>query len=264
MSYNIDKCHILHLGIKNPKHQYTLPKVSNYRTGSYSCSYDYTFHKLQQVQEEKDLGITVDDHLTFRKHMSNKISKANSMIFLIKNTFKHLDAEMFKLLYKTIVRPHLEYGSPVWSPILKMDINSLEKVQRRATRLVPELADCTYDERLQHLQLPTLQYRRLRTDLIFLYKINKQQLSLDLDTHCTVCKHGTLMLTSSLSKTTRGHNHKYQFQHHQGIRNRFFTSRCIKAWNNLSTATVNATSVNAFKHLLANDFSMPAKYIYTQ
>ena len=260
MSYNIDKCHTLHLGSRNPKQQYTLPKMSNYRNDLNGCSYDYTFHNLLQVQEEKDLGITIDDQLSFRKHISNKVSKANSMIFLMKNTFKYLDTEMFKLLYKSLIRPHLEYGSPVWSPTLKIDINNIEKVQRRATRLVPELAGQTYEERLQHLQIPTLQYRRLRSDLILIFKITKQLLDLDCNTHCSLCRHGTLMLMPSLSKATRGHTHKYQLQHHQGIRNRFLTSRCINTWNSLNCKTVNATSVNAFKHLLANDLSMPAKF----
>ena len=90
-------------------------------------SYTYNFHMLQQVQEEKDLGIVVDDKLQFRKHISNKISKANTMIFLIKHTFKYLDADMFKLLYKSLVRPQLEYASSVWSPTLKTDINSLRE-----------------------------------------------------------------------------------------------------------------------------------------
>jgi hypothetical protein len=88
MSYNIDKCHTLHLGSRNLKHQYTLPRMSNINTSSNGCSYDFIFHNLTQVQEEKDLGVTIDHNLGFRKHMSEKISKANSMIFLIKSNFK--------------------------------------------------------------------------------------------------------------------------------------------------------------------------------
>ena len=103
MSYNIDKCHSLHLGIHNTKHQYSLPKMTNIKKKPNSTSYTYTFHNLTQVEEEKDLGLIVDSSLNFRKHMSEKISKANSILFLIKHIFKHLDEEMFSLLYKSLV-----------------------------------------------------------------------------------------------------------------------------------------------------------------
>ena len=261
MSYNIEKCHTLHLGHNNQKATYTLPKMSNIKKTPRGMSYTYNFHKLKQVQEEKDLGIVVDDKLQFRKHISNKISKANTMIFLIKHTFKYLDADMFKLLYKSLVRPQLEYASSVWSPTLKTDINSLEKVQRRATKLVPEIASLSYPERLEYLKLPTLQYRRLRQDLIFIFKFTNQLITLNTKTHCKVCQHNPDMLTPSLSLTTRGHPHKFQIHHHQGIRNRFLTSRALNTWNNLNTATVNSKTVNSFKNLLASDLSMKNKYI---
>ena len=261
MSYNIDKCHTLHLGSQNQKPTYTLPKMSNTIKTTGGMSYTYTFHNLSQVQEEKDLGVIVDDKLLFRKHISMKISKANSMIFLIKHTFKYLDAEMFNLLYKSLVRPHLEYASTVWSPTLKMDINSLEKVQRRATKIVPQIAELSYHERLQHLKLPTLQYRRLRQDLIFIYKHSQQLIALDTKTHCKICPHNPDMLTPSLSQTTRGHPHKYQIHHHTGIRNKFLTSRALNSWNNLNKATVNSKNVNYFKNFLKSDLSMQNKYL---
>ena len=259
MSYNISKCHALHLGTHNKKHKYTLPKMSDVKTTPNAVSYTYTFHTLSTVKEEKDLGVIVDTDLKFRKHMAEKISKANTMIYLIKHTFKYLDAEMFKLLYKSLVRPHLEYASSVWSPTLKCDILDIEKVQRRATKLVSAISDLSYTERLQQLQLPTLHYRRLRTDLIFLYKLTHNMVTLDTNTHCSRCMN-TSMLTPSLSKRTRGHNFKFQIQHHQGIRNRFLSSRCVPTWNNLNYKTVNAKSINCFKSLLSNESSMPNKF----
>jgi hypothetical protein len=164
--------------------------------------------------------------------------------------------------YKTLVRPHLEYASSVWSPIYKCDIQNIEKVQRRATRLVPALASLSYTERLQQLDLPTLSFRRLRTDLIFIYKLSHKLISLDTNTYCKKCKHNNSMLSPSLSQTTRGHNFKYQISHHQGIRNKFMTTRCLNTWNHLSHNTVNSTSVNIFKHNLAKDLSMPCKFTY--
>ena len=118
MSYNIEKCHRLHLGKNNKCYEYSLPKMSNIQKKPNSISYDYTFHTLQQVSEEKDLGVIVDSSLNFRKHISSKISKANSILFLTKHTFKNLDAHIFKLLFKSLVRPHLEYASSVLSSVV--------------------------------------------------------------------------------------------------------------------------------------------------
>ena len=169
MSYNVDKCHTLHLGSKNPQHTYFLPKMTNIIRSSSHISYTFTLHPLKNVKEEKDLGVIVDEDLNFKNHISSKISKANSMIFLIKTCFKYLDTDMFKTLYKTLIRPHLEYASPVWSPVFKYEIQRIEGVQRRATKLVPEISNLPYIDRLKHLKLPTLQYRRIRQDLILLY-----------------------------------------------------------------------------------------------
>ena len=78
---------------------------------------------------------------------------------------------MFLTLYKSLIRPQLEYANQVWSPRLAKHITMIENVQRRATKLVPELSELTYEERLKELELPTLAYRRLRGDLIKVYKI---------------------------------------------------------------------------------------------
>ena len=260
MSYNIAKCHSLHLGKHNPRNTYVLPKMTNIKKTSGGTSYDYTFHKLDHVEQEKDLGVVVDEKLQFRNHMSAKIAKANTMIYLIKHTFKFLNTEMFNTLYKSLVRPQVEYATQVWCPTLKMDINAIEKVQHRATKLIPEIAMLSYEERLQHLKLPTLQYRRLRQDLIFIFKHTQELIDLDTRTHCPVCPPTHDMLTPTLSQNTRGHNHKYQIHHHQGIRQKFITSRALKFWNKLNKNTVNTKTVNAFKNKISTDPSLPDKF----
>ena len=102
--------------------------------------------------------------------MSSKIRKANSIIGLIRRSFSFLDGPLFKKLYTTFVRPHLEYGQAVWSPHLKKHIKALEKVQRRATKLIDGFSRLSYEERLHRLDLPTLAFRRARGDMIELYK----------------------------------------------------------------------------------------------
>ena len=90
---------------------------------------------------------------------------------LIRRTFVFLDKHNFNLLYKSLVRPHIEYGNIVWSPFWKPDINIIENVQRKATLFIPEINKLDYQERLEKLVLPTLDYRRFRGSIIETYKI---------------------------------------------------------------------------------------------
>lgn len=121
--------------------------------------------------EEKDLGIKFHSSLKFDSHISTVVNKANQIIGLIKRSFYFMDKSLFLKLYKTLVRPHLDYGNSIWYPISKKNIQSIENVPRRATRIVPELKNLTYEERLFELNLPTLEYRRKRGDLIHMFKI---------------------------------------------------------------------------------------------
>ena len=259
MSFNVDKCHRLHMGSGNINYNYTLPKMSNVKKTQSATSYTYTFHPLKHVLNEKDLGVTVDEKLNFKLHISQKIAKANTMIYLVKHYFKHLDTEMLKLLYKSLIRPHLEYCSPVWSPVTKTDIRKIEGVQRRATKLVPELSNLPYPERLKILQLPTLEYRRTRQDLILIYNYVNQNILLDPHTYCTVCRNNQNMLTP-ITSGTRGHPYRFAIQRHPTNRKKFLTARALPLWNRLQPETVTATSLNAFKSRMREDHSMPSRY----
>ena len=85
---------------------------------------------IEKVANEKDLGVIIDSKLTFRDHISAKVNLANRNLGLIFRTFTYLDTEMFMSLYKSLVRPHLEYASVIWSPLYKKDRISIENVQR--------------------------------------------------------------------------------------------------------------------------------------
>ena len=261
MSFNPKKCHRLHLGNNTKKFKYFLPKVHTTFQKSNSICYTIHLHELEEVKQEKDLGITVDSKLNFKIHISQKISKANSMLYLIKNCFQHLDEKMFTLLYKSLVRPHLEYASSVWSPITKEDIIRIEGVQRRATKFLPNLSTLTYRERLIKLELPSLYYRRLRQDILFIYNYVNQNIHLNTHTNCKICRNHQNMLTP-ITAGTRGHPFRYKIQRQHTIRRKFITSRVLKHWNDLNTTTVTACSINQFKGRLGSDSSMPSRYTY--
>ena len=96
---------------------------------------------------------------------------ANRNLGIIFRTFTYIDQEMFLNLHKSLVRPHLEYATPVWSPFYKKDKIIIQNVQIRATKLVTLCKHLPYPERLRKLGLPTLEYRRERADMIQTYKI---------------------------------------------------------------------------------------------
>ena len=96
---------------------------------------------------------------------------AKAIIAQLRNSFTYFDAELVRLLYVSLIRPHLEYAVPVWNPYLRKDIEKIENVQHRATRLVPSIKKRSYEHRLKVLKLTTLETRRKRGDLIQFYKI---------------------------------------------------------------------------------------------
>ena len=118
---------------------------------------------LESKLELKDLGVIVDNHLTFSNHIAEKVNKANQIIVF-------LDEHNFNLLYKSLVRPHIEYGNIVWSHFHKANINLFENIQRRrATRSIPEINKLNYQERLDKLYLPIIE---THTILHNLYDVN--------------------------------------------------------------------------------------------
>jgi len=90
---------------------------------------------------------------------------------IIKRNFIHMDKHIFSFLYKSIVRSHIEYANSVWNPFKKGDIKDIEKKIKRATKLIILLKHIPYIERLRQLNLPTIKYRRLRGDIIEVFKI---------------------------------------------------------------------------------------------
>jgi ribonuclease P/MRP protein subunit RPP40 len=161
MKLNIEKCKVISICRNDNAHKHTY----GFDTG------DGVFVELEHVNAIHDLGLTVDSNLSFENHISDKISKAYQMLGIINRNFRQLDKSSFILLYKSLVRSSLEYCQSIWSPSKISDIFKLEKVQKRATKMVAGCRHLSYAERLLFLQLPTLKFRRIRGDLIEVYKI---------------------------------------------------------------------------------------------
>ena len=136
----------------------------------YAHKYKVRGHDIEHVNVEKDLGVHIDEELSFEEHICIKVRIANAMMGQIRRTFTYLDGQTFKRLYTAMVRQHLEYGQSVWSPFLLKHIYMIERVQERATKVVDGYSNLDYGERLKKLGLTTLRFRRLRGDLIEMYK----------------------------------------------------------------------------------------------
>jgi hypothetical protein len=224
LRFNVDKCKVMHLGGNRNSH------VKYYMKGSV----------LQETTEEKDLGVWFSNDLKFSTHVAKSVSKANQVLGLIRRSFTHIDCELMSLLFTALVRPHLEYGNVVWHPFLLKDIQMIEKVQHRATKMVPGLAKLQYEDRLKRMNLPTLAYRRLRGDVIEVFKYMHGIYTVD-STHILPCH-------NALGPITRGHSMKLEKRGCNGrLRANVLGYRIVNLWNSLPADVVSAGSVNCFK-----------------
>ena len=229
LRFNYDKCHILTLG-----------KFENIH---HAHRYEMSGNELEHVFEEKDLGITIDADLKFGEHISRKVRIANGIVGQIRRSFSFLDCDTFRRIYCAFVRPHLEYGQAAWSPHLTRDINALENVQIRATKLVDGLAKLDYDDRLKRLNLPTLAFRRQRGEMIEIFK------------HYHTYDRKTLS-PSFHPRTYPSRQHNFQLirkrpkDGKRGLQYNSFYYRCQSVWNKLPSYVVDAKNINAFKNAI--------------
>ena len=180
----------------------------------------------------------IDSELEFHKHTAAAIKKANMKLGMIKKSFSCLDESVVLLLYTSLVRSHLEYGNLIWGPHFKGDSIAVEKLQRRATKLVPTIRDMSYDERLRHLQLPSLLHRRRRGDVIFGYKLFTGKIGMEKDD----------IFSPSLA-AVRGQEYRVIRRKATKLcRINTFSNRIIDDWNALPKLIVAAASTDSFKN----------------
>ena len=122
MNFNIDKCAVMHIGHNNIQHAYTIAN-----------------HELIATEEQRDLGITITRDLKWQKQSEKSCKTANRVPGFIARNFNYKSKELMLPLYKSIVRPNLEYAVEFWSRHLRRDIDKMERVQRKATKMIPEI-----------------------------------------------------------------------------------------------------------------------------
>ena len=159
----------------------------------------------------------------------------------IKRNFIYLDEDAFVMLYKSLVRSHLEYANSVWNPHRLGLIKDLEKVQMRATQLVISIKNFTYKDRLKRLKLPTLKYRRIRGNMIEVYTIltNKYDSRVN------------FYLEKQQDNITRGHSLKLvNNRYHYDLRKFSFAPGIANVWNSLPEIVISAPTTDTFKRRL--------------
>jgi hypothetical protein len=223
MKFNTDKCKVMHIGANNLQEEYFMDGK-----------------QLEKISEEKDLGVIVSSNFKVSNQCIKAAKKGNQILGLIRRTITCRSKEIIVRLYKSLVRPHLEYCIQAWRPHLVKDTEVLEKVQRRATRMIRECTGKTYDERLTMVGLTTLECRRVRADLLEVFKILKGYEGVE----------EQLFFSRHISNT-RGHTMKlHKDRVNRDVLKYSFANRVIEQWNRLPEEVVSANGINTFKNKL--------------
>ncbi|KAK4827294.1 hypothetical protein QYF61_016521 [Mycteria americana] len=176
MKFKKAKCKVLHMSWGNPKHKYRLGR-----------------EWIENSPEERDLGVLVDEKLNMTRQHALAAQKANHNLGSIKKSVTSRSREVILPLYSGLMRPRLEYCIQLWGPQHKNDMDLLERVQRRATKMIRGLEHLSYEDRLRELGLFSLEKRRLWGDLIAAFQYWKG----------TYKKAGERLFTRTCSDRTR-------------------------------------------------------------
>jgi hypothetical protein len=228
MSFNFEKCKIMHVGLHNPQYEYFMRGT-----------------KLSTTDEEKDVGVIVTRNLKPSSQCSKATGRAMSVLGQLRRNFHYRDRHVFVKLYKQYVRPHLEFSSPAWSPWLQGDKETLEKVQEKAVKMVAGLRGTTYQERCTELGLESLEARRSRQDMAMVHKFLTEMTGTDL------FKRTAAQTRIGTRQAAGGFRLAVQFAR-TDPRKYSFAVRTVESWNKLPEDVKTAPSEKAFNYKLKN------------
>ena len=198
---------------------------------------------LGRTTQEKDLGVTFSADMKVSEQCRIVASKGNQILGLNRRTITYKEKQLIVPLYKAIVRPRLQYCIQAWRPYRKKDIDKLERIQRRATKMIPEFRDLSYESRLLQRSLTTLETRRLRGDQVEMFKIVSGYEDVDRN------------MFFKLKEDSRTRGQKAALVKEQcrlDMRKYSFSQRVINEWNKLPNDCVNASSVNMFNNRMTD------------
>ena len=247
MRFNAKKCYVLSIKKKSNKF-YTLNN-----------------HILENVPSNPYLGLQIQEDLKWKEHITNVTKKANSTLGFLRRNLQHCPKDCRKIAYTALVRSIMEYGSVIWDPYSKTEIDKLESIQRRGARFIckdyKSREDGCITRMLKELDLPTLQTRRQQQRLIFFYKVVEGQIpALPAEDFIKTHKpkrqirakaykdHET---TNIIDKQVRNNSKAVVVPaaRTDQYKNSFFIKTAID-WNHLEDNTVCAKTVEGFKSAL--------------
>ena len=218
------------------------------RSTTKSSQYTINGVLIPQASSVKDLGVIISSDLKWHNYVSKICAKSISLSYLILKSFHSKDPFFFSNLFKLYIRPNLEYNVSVWNPYHIGDIKKVELVQATFTRIVFRKLNIKYDSyrhRLEILNLDTLEIRRLKLDLISIYKILHNLVELKFENFFTISP------TLKLYNLRRHELHLQKPKLPQtSVRQHFFTYRTVNIWNQLPQDIVNSSSLENFKFKL--------------
>ena len=234
LSISVNKCCVLNVG-----------KVT------YDTYFSIDGIALPIVDSVRDLGVTVSRDLSPSLHINNIVAKAHKRTAAIYRAFRSRNVDLLIRAHLTYVRPLVEHDSVIWSPYTVKDIDAIEAVQRRFTKRLLNFSALPYAERLKRLSLPSLELRRLHTDLIYCYKILFGFIDVPADG----------FFENAPLSITRGHNFKlYKNRTTATVRAKFFSERIVSVWNNLPGSVDFSTLASFIRTVKTVDFSKYLKY----
>ena len=241
MVFNPKKCKVMHLGLHNAEYEY-------YMDGN----------PIEKVTEEKDVGVWVSKSLKPTKQCEVAAAIAHSTLRRISKSFHYRKSNVLVPLFKSFVRPQLEFSVAAWSPWTEQDVETLEGVQRSLIRLISNKRGNTYEERLRNAGLTTLRERRLRGDMIETFKVVKGFTKVDKNewfvfrnpdetrrtrSTASISDQGSIEMRSDVM---------FRENVNLEIRRNFFNVRVVKEWNQIPDVVKSAATINAFKNAYDN------------